>query len=193
MALSARPDLREAAARVALGEARVEVMRREAGLDLNVFGGYTNMRTGFPQSGLDARGRPTPIEGTFHFLALGTTVTLPIWKHHEGAIAAAAAERDGAQELAAARELAARAEVEMAIVRDREARRAVELYAASIRALAQQNNDVILEAYELGSVRLMDLLDNQRQYLEIERTYTDTLVKAYSARVALRRARGEIR
>ena len=71
--------------------------------------------------------------------------------------------------------------------------RAVELYAASIRALAQRNADVMLEAYELGAVSLTDLLDNQRRYLEIERTYTDTLLKAYDARVALRRARGEIR
>ena len=192
-AASVRADVREAGARVALGDARIELARREGGVDLSLFGGYSQMRIGFSQFGLDASGRPAPIDGTFHYVGFGTTIALPLWNRNQGTLATAAAERDGARALVAARELAARAELEAAAARDREARRAVDLYAASIRALALRNADVILEAYELGAVRLMDLLDNQRRYLDIERTYTDTLLKAYDARVALQRARGEIR
>ena len=180
----ARADVLEAQARVALGEARVDFARREGGIDFNLFGGYSRMRFGFDQ---------VPVSDVFHNVMFGTAMTLPLWNRNQGAIAAAAAERDGARELLAARELAARAEVDAAVARDREARRAVDLYAASILALAQRNNDVLLEAYELGSVPLTGLLDNQRRYLEIERAYTDTLFRAYDARVALRRARGEIR
>ena len=43
--------------------------------------------------------------------------------------------------------------------RDREARRAVELYASTVRDLARQNVDVVLEAYDLGRFPLSDLLD----------------------------------
>jgi cobalt-zinc-cadmium efflux system outer membrane protein len=192
-AVAARADLLEAQARVALADARIDAARGEGGLDASVFGGYSRMRFGFEQLGLSHTGAHVPIQGIFHNVAVGTTLTVPLWNRNQGAIAAAEAERDAARALVAARELAGRAEIEAAAVRDREARRAVELYGASIRALAQRNADVMLEAYELGAVPLTDLLDNQRRYLDIERTYTDTLLKAYDARVALRRARGEIR
>jgi cobalt-zinc-cadmium efflux system outer membrane protein len=181
--LAARTDIREAAARVAMAEARIEAARREGGLDARLFAGYTGMRLSFPEQGIGS---------TFHHLGGGATIMLPWRNQNQGTIAAAEAERTGAREQLAARELSAQAEIDAATVRDREARRAVELYTASIRALAQRNNDVILEAYELGGLRLTDLLDNQRRYLEIEHAYTGTLLKAYDARVALRRARGEI-
>jgi cobalt-zinc-cadmium efflux system outer membrane protein len=167
---------------VSLADARIEAARREAGFDARLFAGYAEWGMSFPEQG---------IRDTFHYVTGGATITLPWRNKNQGAIAAAEAERAGAREQLNARELRSRAEIDAAIVRDREARRAVELYTASIRDLAQRNNDVILEAYELGGLRLTDLLDNQRRYLEIERAYTETLLKAYDARVALKRARGE--
>jgi outer membrane protein TolC len=118
---------------------------------------------------------------------------LPLRNRNQGMIAAAEAERSGQQELLAARQLAAQAELDAAIVRDREAHRAVDLYATSLRDLARQNVDVQLEAYDLGRTPLTDLLAEQRRYLDVEAAYTNTLERAYQAHVALRRARGDIR
>jgi cobalt-zinc-cadmium efflux system outer membrane protein len=191
--LAARPDVREAAARVALGDARLEAVRRDAGIETRLTGGYSHMRFGFPLRGITAAGALAPIEDGFHFLTAGASFTVPIGNRNQGAIAAVEAERAAARELLAARELAVRAGVDAALARDREARRAVDLYAASIRELAQRNADVILEAYELGGLPLVDLLDNQRRYLEIEHAYTAALSRAYDARVALRVARGDVR
>ncbi|HKC54581.1 MAG TPA: TolC family protein, partial [Vicinamibacterales bacterium] len=63
----------------------------------------------------------------------------------------------------------------------------------SLRDLARQNVDVQLEAYDLGRTPLSDLLAEQRRYLDVEAAYTSMLARAYDARVALRRARGESR
>ena len=63
----------------------------------------------------------------------------------------------------------------------------------SIRDLARQNVEVQLEAYDLGRTPLTDLLAEQRRYLDVEAAYTSVLSRAYEARVALRRAQGEIR
>jgi outer membrane protein TolC len=93
----------------------------------------------------------------------------------------------------AARQLNARADLDAAILRDREARRAVEMYATAVRGLARQNVEVELEAYDLGRIPLQDLLAEQRRYLDVEAAYTAMLSRAYQAQVALRRARGEIR
>ena len=123
----------------------------------------------------------------------GANLTLPLRNRNQGAVAAAEAERGGERELLAARQLAAQAEIDAATVRDREAQRAVDLYANGIRDLARQNVDVQLEAYDLGRTPLTDLLAEQRRYLDVEAGYTTALERAYAAQVALRRARGDIR
>ena len=190
--IDARPDVREAAARIAEADARTEEARQAGRADVTVTGGYIRMRFGFDQQGFDEHGMRVPIEDTFHSVAIGARVTVPWLHRNQGAFASAQAERVRAQAMLDARQRAARAELEAATVRDREARRAVELYASSVRDLARQNVDVMLEAYDLGRFPLSDLLLEQRRYIEVEAAYTEVLSRAYQARASLRRAIGEI-
>jgi len=191
-AMEARPDLREALAGMSLAEAQAEDARRAGRFDVTVTGAYTRMRAGFDQLGFDARGVRVPIEGTFHTATLGARVMLPAFSRNQGALASAQAERGRAEAMFDARQRAARAELDAAVARDREAQRAVELYASSVRDLARQNVDVVLEAYDLGRFPLSDLLTQQRRYLEVEAAYTEVLSRAYQARAAVGRALGEI-
>ena len=193
MTLAMRPDIREATARVALADARVDQARRDGRFDMALLGNYGREGYGFAQNGFDNAGRLVPVEGKFHSFTIGTTLTLPVRNRNQGALAAAEAERAGERETLSGRELSARAELDAAIVREREARRAVEMYATSIRELARQNVEVELEAYDLGRTQLSELLGEQRRYLDVEAAYTAVLARAYEARVALRRARGETR
>jgi cobalt-zinc-cadmium efflux system outer membrane protein len=124
-------------------------------------------------------------------VTVGARVTLPSRNRNQGTIAAAEAERTGAEALFAARQRAARAEIDAAVARERETRRAVELYATTIRSLARQNVDVMLEGYDLGRFPLSDVLAEQRRYLDVEAGYTAVLMRAYEARAAVARAFGE--
>jgi cobalt-zinc-cadmium efflux system outer membrane protein len=191
-AMEARPDIRDALARMTLAEAQADDARRAGRFDVTVIGGYTRSRTGFDQQGFDDRGVRVPIEGLFHMVTVGAKVTLPIFHRNQGALASAQAERGRAEAMFEARQRAARAELDAAVARDREARRAVELYASTVRDLARQNVDVVLEAYDLGRFPLSDLLAQQRRYLEVEAAYTEVLSRAYQARAAVGRALGEI-
>jgi cobalt-zinc-cadmium efflux system outer membrane protein len=191
--IAMRSDIREATARVAAADARVDQARREGRWDMSLTGNYGREAYGFAQRGFDASGRLVPVQGNFHSVEIGANIALPLRNRNQGTIAAAEAERGGEQEILAARQLAAQAEIDAAIVRDREAQRAVDLYANGIRDLARQNVDVQLEAYDLGRTPLTDLLAEQRRYLDVEAGYTTALERAYDAQVALRRARGEIR
>jgi outer membrane protein TolC len=188
-----RPDVREATARVALADARIEQARQEGRADMSLVANYGRERYGFDQRGFDSAGRLVPVQGSFHSVEIGASLLLPLRNRNQGAVASAEAERSGEQEVLAARQLAAQAEIDAAVVRDREAQRAVELYATSIRDLARQNVEVQLEAYDLGRTPLTDLLAEQRRYLDVEAAYTSVLARAYDARVVLRRARGESR
>jgi len=193
IALAIRPDVREATARVALADARVEEARREGRLDMTLSGSYGQQRFGFAQRGFDEAGRQVPVGGDFHSVTVGATLTLPFRNRNQGAVAAAEADRSGEQEMLAARQLTARAELDAALLRDREARRAVDMYSTTVRQLARQNVEVELEAYDLGRTPLSDLLTEQRRYLDVEAAYTAALSRAFQAQVALRRSRGEIR
>jgi cobalt-zinc-cadmium efflux system outer membrane protein len=193
VSIAARPDIREATARVALADARIAQTRREGRADMAIVANYGREGYGFEQRGFDSAGRLVPVQGNFHSVEIGASLVLPFRNRNQGAVASAEAERSGEQEVLAARQLVAQAEVDAATLRDREAQRAVDIYATSLRDLARQNVDVQLEAYDLGRTPLSDLLAEQRRYLDVEAAYTSMLARAYDARVALRRARGEIR
>jgi cobalt-zinc-cadmium efflux system outer membrane protein len=188
-----RPDVREAEARVRVGDAQVDRARREGRPDVSVFAMYMRMDAGFPQQGLSPAGALEPIRSVFHFVSVGAMVTLPLQNRNQGAVAAAQAERVGAAAQLEAARLAAHSEIVAARSRDGHARQALDAYAGDTIALARQNLDVVRQTYELGRGTLLDVLNEQRRYLDVERAYTDVLREAYEARQALRAALGEVR
>jgi cobalt-zinc-cadmium efflux system outer membrane protein len=173
-------------------DARAADARQNGRLDWSILAGYSRNRLVFPQMGLDERHALVPIQNSFHTVTVGARAILPFRNRNEGTLAAAQAERAGAEALFTARRLAARAEIDAATAREREARRAVELYATTIRDLARQNVDVKLEGYDLGRYPLSDVLAEQRRYLDIEAGYTMVLARAYDARTAVTLAFGEV-
>jgi len=186
-----RVDVREAIARIRLAETRLEQVRREGGIDASVIGEYARMNAGFPQRAFDDGGGLVPIQGLFNNLRVGVVVTVPIWDRNQGQVAAASADRRRAEYGAAASRLSARAEVAVAETRERAARRVVELYGSGARDQARRNLGVVREAYQLGRSTLVDVLGEQRRFLDVEMAYTQALSEAYQARTALRRAKGQ--
>jgi cobalt-zinc-cadmium efflux system outer membrane protein len=191
-ALDARADIREAVARIGLADARIDAARRERGIDLTLAGGYTRSSSGFDLFGFNARGQRVLIHDIFHSAMIGASITMPFFNRNRGTIAAAQAERGGAEALVTARQLAARAEIDASLARERETRRAVEIYAGQVRALARENVDVMLEGYDLGRFPLTEVLAEQRRYLDVEAGFTEVLTRAYEARTGVARAFGEI-
>jgi len=191
-ALEARPDIRAAIAQIGVADARMDAARREGRTDVTLAAGYTRSNAGFDLFGFDHLGGRVPIQDIFHTVTLGAKLTMPWFDRNQGTIAAAQAERAGAETLVTARQRTARAEIDAALARERETRRAVEIYAGEARTLARQNVEVMLEAYDLGRFPLSDVLAEQRRYLDVEAGYTDVLMRAYEARTAVASAFGEI-
>jgi len=189
--IATRPDVREAEARVTVADARVDQAHREGRVDVSLFGTYMRMDAGFPQQGVGAAGALERVRGQFNYVAAGATVMLPLFNRNQGQVAAAQAERSGAEARREAAELAARAEVAAAQARDARARRAASLYTGGVRTLARQNLNVVQQTFDLGRATVFDVLAEQRRYLEIEQAYTTALREAWEARVALKRALGD--
>ena len=184
-----RPDVREAAARVEVAEARIGRMRAEARFDVSLFANYMRMNAGFPQQAFGPGGGLEPIRGLFHYVSAGATITLPLFNRNQGEIAAAEAAHRGAVASVEAARLTAQSEVAAASARYEHARQAVAAYGTS-RTLSRQNLTVVTQTFELGRLTIFEVLAEQRRYLDVERAYTETLKTAYDAQTALSRATG---
>jgi len=191
--VSERSDVREAEAGLHLADARVDLARRNGRFDVGLFGGYMRMGFSFPQLGFGRSSELEPIQDVFHTFRFGAMVMVPFGNRNQGAVAAAQAERMGAEHLRETRALAAQSEVASAAARDDRTRQALAMYSSGVRSLARQNLEVVRETYQLGRVTLSDVLAEQRRYLDIEMGYTETLRMAFEARTALARALGEVR
>ena len=191
--VSARPDVDEAQARVNLADARIDQARRDGRMDMSLFGMYMRTDASFPQQAFGPQNQLEQVHGVFHYVAGGVAVSVPLRDRKQGEVAAAQAQRAGAQAQLDATRLTVQAEVAAARARDEHASRALTVYSQETRALAKRTLDVIGQSYELGRVTLFDVLNERRRYLETERAYTTALREAYDARQALRKALGEVR
>lgn len=188
IALRERPDLRAARALEDLAEARVVQARSEGRLDASLTGKYQLMNFGFPQQGFNSNGELVPIQGRFHSLAVGVTLDLPVRNRNQGAIAAAVAEKSAATQRREFAELTVQREVASALARYQSAARAAEIYRVGVQDQANANLDVIRQTYELGSKTLLDVIAEQRRFIETQTGYIEALVNTYQARVEIERA-----
>jgi cobalt-zinc-cadmium efflux system outer membrane protein len=187
-ALRERPDLQAARALENLAEARIGQARSEGRIDASVTGKYELMNFGFPQRGFNSGGQLVPIQGRFHSLAVGITFDLPVRNRNQGAIAAAIAEKSAATQRREFAELTVQHEVASAFARYQSAARAAEIYRVGVQGQANANLEVVRQTYELGSKNLLDVIAEQRRFIELQTGYIEALVNTYQARVEIERA-----
>ena len=188
VALRERPDVQAIRTQEALAEARIAQARSEGRLDASLNGKYELMNFGFPQQGFNSSGQLVPIQGRFHSLAVGVTLNLPVRNRNQGAIAAAIAEKAAATQRREFAELTVRREVAAAFARYQSAARAAEIYRVGVQGQSSANLDVVRQTYQLGSKTLLDVIAEQRRFIETQTGYIDALVNTYQARVEIERA-----
>jgi outer membrane protein TolC len=118
---------------------RLDVAYGEGNVDVSLFGSYMRMDAGFPQSGVGAGGSLERVRGQFNYVAIGATVALPLLNRNQGQVAAATADRIGAEARRDATVLVAGSEVAAARVRDTRAREVAALYQGRARVLQSRD------------------------------------------------------
>jgi outer membrane protein, heavy metal efflux system len=192
-ALIARPDIQAARAEIAMATAVVRKEEADGRWDASVNVGYQRQDFGFALNGLTASGQTRPIQDVFHYLGAGVTVTLPIRNGNEGNIAAARAMMRAAARRVEFAELTAGQEVEAAFTQQDAAGRALDVYERGVRDVARRNFEIVRTSYALGRGSLLDVIAEQRRYIEIENGYTDVLKQLYDASVDVERVVGSTR
>ena len=190
IALAHRPDLAAQRANEAVAVAELRQQQAEAKPDATVSASYERPNSGFSFRAFDAAGNLSPIRQTFNYAVAGIEIALPAFNRNQGAIAADAAAVDAARSRIAAAGLAVRSEVAQNQVRYQGAQARVAAYGSSVREQASRNLEVVRQIYSYGRITLLDVITEQRRYIDIETGYTDVLLDAYVARVALEQAIG---
>jgi len=191
-ALSARPDVVIARAEVAMAEATILKEQAEGRWDASVNVGYMRQDFGYDLRGLTANGGTRPIQDVFHYVGAGVSITLPVRNQNQGSIAAARASALAAQRRLTSIMLIIRQEVTAAFTQYDAAQRALDVYRQDVRESARQNLEVVRKTYDLGRVALLDVIAEQRRYIEIDTGYTESLKQAYDAAVEIERAVGTV-
>jgi cobalt-zinc-cadmium efflux system outer membrane protein len=190
LAMEHRPDLAMQHANEALANAELRSDKAMGKPDASVFGGYERPNMGFSQEAFDAAGNLSPIRQSFNHVVFGLNINLPVFDRNQGAAVADTAAIRAAQSQIAAVNLTLRHEVTQNLVRFGGAQARVAVYRSGVRDQSAHNLDVVRQTYSYGRTTLLDVIAEQLRYIDIETGYTDILLDAYAARIALEQAVG---
>jgi outer membrane protein, heavy metal efflux system len=188
--LAERADVQSARAAVRVAEAKLKQAQTEARPDASVAVGYQRMDAGFAINGVTSSGAQRPVRGVFDDITVGLTLSLPVRNRNQGGIQAAVAQLAEARHRKDYAELIAAREVAAAFVTYETTRQGVEIYRRGVRDQARENLAVMRKVYELGRTTVLELINDQRRYIEVETGYTDALNRFYQADANVRRAAG---
>ena len=178
VALRTRPEIRLAALEEELASAGLRLIRSQSKPDLTAFARYTQGRAGFD----DPRGEFFQRDRSLTF---GLAIGLPIFNRNQGAKAEAEITIRQAKERRTFAEAVIKSEVVSSFQRIEAARRALTTLETGALPRSRQNIQTMRLVYELGEVKITDLIAEQRRLLDANRDLTETLTERYRAEADL--------
>jgi cobalt-zinc-cadmium efflux system outer membrane protein len=185
-ALAHRPDLDAARLVEEQGAAEVALNAAQARPDLTLSARYSHRTERFGDLyGYTASGRPALLRDRDNILAAGISIPLLTRRRNLGNLEAAAARATGARSLRQHLEAAIPLEVEAAWRRWEAAIESLKILNAGVVRQSEENLEIVRQAYALGQLRLLDVLNEQRRL-------TDTRMSHIEAEAGVRRGLAEL-
>jgi outer membrane protein, heavy metal efflux system len=181
--LRTRPDVRLARIEEEVATAGLRLVRAQSRPDLTAYTRYSQGRATYdaPVQPFSQRDRS---------LTFGVAVGLPLFNKNQGAMAEA---EIGIRQAQARREFAervVRGEILSAYQRLEAAKRAVSTLENAAIPRSKQNVETFRKIYELGQIKITDLIAEQRRLLDATRDLTEALTQRYRAQSDLNVALG---
>ena len=184
IALNTRPDIRLIEIEAQLATAGLRLVRATSRPDLTAYSRYTQGRLGFDNAVTG------PLQSKDRSLTFGVAIGLPIFNKNQGLKAEAEISIRQAQSRREFADRVIRSEILSAYQRYEAAGRAVNTLESSAIPLSTQNVETFRRVYELGEIKITDLIAEQRRLLDATRDLTEALTQRYRARVDLNIALG---
>lgn len=180
-----RPEIRLAVLEEQLATAGLRLVRSQSKPDISATVRYTQGRAGFddPRGEFFQRDRG---------LTFGVSIGLPVFNRNQGAKAEAEIAIRQAQERRIFSEQVVKSEIVAAFYRIEAAKRALATLETAVLPRSRENIETIRRVYEIGELKITDLIAEQRKLLDANRDLTTTLTERYRAHADLLIAIGAI-
>jgi cobalt-zinc-cadmium efflux system outer membrane protein len=173
-ALEKRPDLMSARFQEEQESAGIALAKAEAKPDVTLSAGYSRQNSQFDGLfGFNSSGTLSPIRDQVDILTFGISVPLRTSRSGLGNVQAASAKASGARQRREFLERNIPLEVEAAYQRWRTATDSLQMLQNGVLDPSSANLSVIREAYKLGQLRLLDVLNEQRRLVDTQMEYID--------------------
>lgn len=189
-ASGSRPELAVAQAAIEKARAELRLAKANATPDVTGFVQFGKARSQNAQFGVNADGLPERVRDNDNVLGGGVRMTLPVYNRNRGNIAAAEAAVRAAELRAANVSRLVERDIRAAYVRWRAAIAAAQRIDQQVLRQSRDNLRTIRSAYQLGELRLLDVLQEQRRVAEFERVSAETRRAEALALVDLEEATG---
>lgn len=183
VALRSRAEMRVAEVEENLASAGLRLLRSQSKADFTPYAKYTQGRAGID----DPRGEFFQRDRSLTF---GVAIGIPVFDRNQGAKAEAEIGVRQAQERRRLAEQTIKAEVATAFQRMDAASRAITRLETAVIPRSQQNIETIRQVYQIGELKITDLIAEQRRLLDANRELTETLAERYGAQADLFTALG---
>lgn len=189
-ALAARPDFAFVRIAEESSGAQTILAKAEGKPNLTLAGQYSHTDSAFDQYGLTQSGSVTPLRAHDNLIGLGVSIPLTSTRRNRGNIEAAVARQAGARLRREYLEATIPTQVEAAHEHWRAAQEALAIFSTGVIQQSEQNLAVMKQAYNLGELRLLDILNEQRRLLDTELNYVDAQAEVFRAYAELEQAVG---
>ena len=191
-ATKVRPELLVARAEEAQASAELAVARAEGVPDLTASAKYTHRNSEFENLyGFSPLGALSPLRDRDNVLTVGLSIPVFTANRNRGGVEAATARVSGARLHREYLEATIPQEIEGAYRRWSAAKETVALFQRGVIDQSERNIEVMRQAYTLGQLRLLDVLNEQRRLVDTELAYIDAQTELAEAAADLERAVGE--
>lgn len=174
VALKNRPEILLAELEENLATAGLRLIRSNSKPDVTAYTRYTQGRAGFD----DPRGEFFQRDRSLTF---GVAIGLPVFNKNQGAKAEAEIAIRQAQEKRTFAEQIIKSEVAAAFRRIEATNEALARLETAVLPRSRKNVETIQKVYEIGELKITDLINEQRRLLDANRDLTEVLTERYRA------------
>ena len=185
-ALQNRPDLKAARLREELAQAGITLAKSQAVPDATAF-----LRYGQDSIPVLATGSTRRLFEREKSVEVGVSIPLPLFNREQGNIAEATSRRLQVRAERENLEATVRQEVVSAFRRYDTAHKTVEILQTGVLQQNQESFRIVQLAYNLGDLRLLDIVNQQRVLIDAETTSVNAQTELGSARAELARVVGD--
>ncbi len=177
--LKNRPEIRLAELEEQLANAGLRLIRSQGKASFSAFSRFT---TG--KSTIDLPTGPFPQDRN-RSLTFGVSIGLPVFNRNQGAMAEAEIAIRQARERRTFAEQVIKNEIVIAFQQIEAAKRALNTLQTSVLPRSRENIETFRRIYELGEIKITDLITEQRRLLDANRDLTETFTRKYKAEADL--------